>query len=182
MNGIFVLCLAYTGCNSVLAVVFLTSALAVHGAVSSGPLASLVDIAPNYAGITLGLVGMITVIPGFLSPFIVSYLTFENQSVEQWKLVFIITAAMLIFCGTIFVLFSDSTLQSWNKIKKEGNFEENLQLNQENHQNFLNSQENVEKYEKQEILEIQENDEKEEKNILESASITNEQKTLTIKE
>ena len=51
-----------------------------HGAVSSGPLASIVDIAPNYAGIVLGISGAIGVLPGFISPYIVGILTLGNVS------------------------------------------------------------------------------------------------------
>jgi hypothetical protein len=36
VNGIFVLCLAFSGCNSIAAVVFMTLAVSFHGAVSSG--------------------------------------------------------------------------------------------------------------------------------------------------
>lgn len=110
------------------------------------------------------IIGMITVIPGFVSPFIVSYLTFENQSIQQWKLVFIITSAMLIFCGTIFVAFSDSTLQSWNKIEMDGNFEENLQLDPENHQSFKTPEkdEKYQYYEKYEHAKNEENCDSEE--------------------
>ena len=78
INGIFIIGLAYSGCNSYLAVMFLTLATAVHGAVSTGPLASLVDLSPNFSGITLGLVGMVSVLPGFISPIIVGHLTFGN--------------------------------------------------------------------------------------------------------
>lgn len=39
----------------------------------------------------------------------------KQQSVEQWYYVFLITAIVLIVCGGIFVLFADSTLQSWNQ-------------------------------------------------------------------
>lgn len=41
--------LAYSGCDYLSAIIFLTSATALHGAVSTGPLASFVDISPNYA-------------------------------------------------------------------------------------------------------------------------------------
>lgn len=74
VKGFLVLGLAYLGESAYVAVTFLTLATMVHGAVSSGPLASLVDIAPNYAGINLGISGMISVLPGFISPIIVGYL------------------------------------------------------------------------------------------------------------
>lgn len=44
LNGLFVLCLAYSGCSSTAAVIFLTLSTSLHGAVSAGPLASLIDI------------------------------------------------------------------------------------------------------------------------------------------
>lgn len=78
VNGLLVLGLAYSGCNSLSSIVFLTLAIAVQGAVSTGPLASIVDIAPNYAGIVLGMSGMIGVLSGFISPTIVGKLTLGN--------------------------------------------------------------------------------------------------------
>lgn len=44
LNGAFVLGLAYSGCNSTAAIVFATIASSMHGAVSSGQLASLIDM------------------------------------------------------------------------------------------------------------------------------------------
>lgn len=87
-----------------------------HGAVSSGALASVVDISPNFAGVSLGINSSFSVLTGFISPRIVGYLTNGRQnSVEPWKYVFEICAAMQIICGILYLLFSDSTLQQWNK-------------------------------------------------------------------
>jgi MFS transporter, ACS family, solute carrier family 17 (sodium-dependent inorganic phosphate cotransporter), member 5 len=116
INGLFVLGLAYVGCDSTLACVFIILATGCHGAVSTGPLASIIDNSPNFAGVLLGIVNMFCVIPGFVSPLIVSYLTFENQSIESWRMVFLITSAMLITSGVIYIFFSDSSRQEWNKL------------------------------------------------------------------
>ncbi|ETN57893.1 sodium-dependent phosphate transporter [Anopheles darlingi] len=112
VNGIFVFALANSGCNSLMATIFLTLATTVHGAVSTGPLANLVDMSPRYAGILLGFSGMITVIPGFVSPIIVGML--GNHTVEQWRIIFLITAATLIVCGLLYMAFADSSQQAWN--------------------------------------------------------------------
>lgn len=82
VKGIFVIGIAYSGCNSTMAVVFLTIATALHGAVSTGALASVVDISPNFSGVVLGLCGMVAVLPGFISPYIVGYLTYGNVSIS----------------------------------------------------------------------------------------------------
>lgn len=78
VNGAFMVGLAFAGCNAWLAVVLLVVATAMHGAVSTGPLAGLVDLSPNYSGITMGVTGMVSVMPGFISPYIVGQLTFGN--------------------------------------------------------------------------------------------------------
>lgn len=72
--------LAYFGYNATAAIVLVAVATMFHGAVSSGPLASMVDLSPNYAGIVLGVSGMIGGMPGFISPFIVGILTQGNVS------------------------------------------------------------------------------------------------------
>jgi MFS family permease len=100
----------------ILAVVLLTISLMLHGAVSSGALASVVDISPNFSGVSLGINSSFSVMTGFISPQIVGYLTKGRQtSIEPWKFVFLICAAMQIVCGILYMLFSDSTLQEWNK-------------------------------------------------------------------
>ncbi|KAL1394645.1 hypothetical protein pipiens_011801 [Culex pipiens pipiens] len=119
LNGIFVLGLAYSGCHSTAAILFLTLATMAHGAVSTGPLANIVDMSPKYAGILLGISGMIGVIPGFVSPIIVGILTLGNQTVKQWEYVFLITAGMLIVGGILYMLFADSTQQPWNSATEE---------------------------------------------------------------
>lgn len=113
-QGVFMLGLAFSGCNSTAAIAFSTVATAISGAVSTGPLASFIDISPNFASIMLGISNMISVIPGFISPIIVGYLTYENQTVRQWQLVFIISTIMLLVTGILYILFSTSELQEWN--------------------------------------------------------------------
>ncbi|KAH8418559.1 hypothetical protein KR222_001463, partial [Zaprionus bogoriensis] len=114
VKGLVVLALAYFGYNATAAIVLVALATMFHGAVSSGPLASMVDLSPNYAGIVLGVSGMIGGMPGFISPSIVGILTKDNETIEAWKNVFLLTAAMLIGSGVLYVLFSESTLQPWN--------------------------------------------------------------------
>uniref|UniRef100_A0AAG5DIP9 Major facilitator superfamily (MFS) profile domain-containing protein n=1 Tax=Anopheles atroparvus TaxID=41427 RepID=A0AAG5DIP9_ANOAO len=118
VNGAFVFALAYSGCNSLMAIIFLTLATTVHGAVSTGPLANLVDMSPRYAGILLGVSGMITVIPGFISPIIVGML--GNHTVEQWRIIFLIASGMLIVCGLLYMTFADSSQQPWNSYDNSG--------------------------------------------------------------
>lgn len=51
LQGLFILGLCFTGCNSTVAIIMIIGATTVNGAVSSGALSGVVDLAPNYAGI-----------------------------------------------------------------------------------------------------------------------------------
>jgi hypothetical protein len=57
---------------------------------------------------------MFCALPGFISPMVVSFFTYENQTTESWKIVFNISSGLLIGSGLIYVLFADSTQQHWN--------------------------------------------------------------------
>lgn len=136
-QAVFTLGLAFSGCNSTAAIVFLTAATAIHGAVSTGPLASFVDLGPNFASIILGISGIFTVIPGFISPIIVGLLTYKNvryyvlrflmafhkkiyffqQTISQWQIVYLISFVQLLVCGILHLLFSKSDIQPWNDPK-----------------------------------------------------------------
>lgn len=119
LNGFCILGLAYSGCNIISAVFFFTLSLALHGAVSTGALASMVDIAPNYAGLTMGLASTVAIMSGFVSPIIVGYITYENQSILAWQRIFEIGAGMALSCGIIYMIFNDTSVQPWNRGQSE---------------------------------------------------------------
>lgn len=119
LNGFWILGVAYSGCNYFSAVVFLSLALCCNGAVATSVMASVVDIAPNYAGITMGITSTAATVGGFISPIVVGYITSEYPTVEAWQHVFQICAAMLIGCGGIYICFNDTAVQEWNNIPEK---------------------------------------------------------------
>ncbi|XP_069705479.1 putative inorganic phosphate cotransporter isoform X2 [Periplaneta americana] len=120
-QGLFVLGLALSGCNSTAAIVCLAAATGVSGAVSTGALAGFVDISPNFASVMLGISFTVTVIPGFLSPALVGFLTHQNQTVGQWQIVFLIVSFMLVVTGVLYQFFATAELQEWNSPADEKN-------------------------------------------------------------
>uniref|UniRef100_A0A1B6EC40 Major facilitator superfamily (MFS) profile domain-containing protein n=2 Tax=Clastoptera arizonana TaxID=38151 RepID=A0A1B6EC40_9HEMI len=114
LQAVLVLGLAFTNCNSTAAILLLVSATAVHGGVSAGPLANVVDISPNFASILQGVAGLVANTPGFVSSYIVGLLTYQNQTIEQWRIVFLITSGMLVSTGSLYLIFAKSEIQSWN--------------------------------------------------------------------
>lgn len=78
ISGILTIGLAYTGCNYTIAFLLITLAMTMLGAQSSGPLASMVDLAPKYSSVLLGISSTICVLSGTISSYIVGLLTLNN--------------------------------------------------------------------------------------------------------
>lgn len=123
-QGIFMMALSYSGCDAMAAIVFLTLAVAMNGSVSTGPLASVVDISPNYAAVLMGFLNTAAAIVGFFTPAVVGYLTFQNQTTPQWQKVFWISSGWLFFSGIMYLIFAKSELQPWNSPEKRNQPEE----------------------------------------------------------
>ncbi|XP_049948273.1 sialin-like isoform X2 [Schistocerca serialis cubense] len=136
VQGIFTLGLAFCGCNSVMATICLTAALASSGAESSGALATYIDLSPNFSSILMGIGNMICVTPGFMSAAVVGALTYKNQSSEQWKKVYLISAGLLLVPGLLHLFKSSAEVQEWNfpksmaKEMKDGVSEKDVEAQQ----------------------------------------------------
>lgn len=127
VQGILIVALGFSGCHPLLAIIFMMTGTAVNGAVSASTLANFVDLSPNYASILLGFAGMIIIWAGFISPAIVGVLTNNNQTVEQWRLVFLIAAANSIAGSIIYMMFGTSKEQPWNQYVKLNTKEREMQ-------------------------------------------------------
>ncbi|XP_012271459.1 putative inorganic phosphate cotransporter [Orussus abietinus] len=126
LQGILTVALAMSGCHPNLAIIFMMAGTAVNGAVSAGTLAIFVDLSPNYASVLLGFAGLVTVGAGFISPLVVGLLTNNNQTIGQWRLVFVISAVNLIVSCLIYIFFGSSDEQEWNNPSSTGREPEEL--------------------------------------------------------
>lgn len=88
LQGFFALCLAVSGQFDILPLMFYVLATAASGAETTGPLSSLIDLSPNFSGIVVGMVGMLSASTMYLSPMVVGALTLYN--VGQHKLFYIV--------------------------------------------------------------------------------------------
>ncbi|KAJ8389862.1 hypothetical protein AAFF_G00113310 [Aldrovandia affinis] len=110
--AVFLVAAGYTGCNYVLAVAFLTVSSALGGLSTSGFSISLLEIAPSYAGILLGISNTFATIPGMVGPVIARALTHSN-TIEEWQVVFYISAGINVFGASFFTLFGQGKVQAW---------------------------------------------------------------------
>lgn len=65
----------YGHCNTTVAVVLIITTITIGGASASGTISNIVDISPNNAGIIMGTIKTLCIIPGVLSPILVQYFT-----------------------------------------------------------------------------------------------------------
>ncbi|XP_025413767.1 vesicular glutamate transporter 1-like isoform X2 [Sipha flava] len=119
IHGLFMLLFSFSGNNETFAIFNLVSAVVVSGAISSGALPGIVDLAPNHAGVLQGINGTIVFCCISISPYIVGLITFQQQTIEQWKKVFIVSAAVCSTTGLAFLIFGSSKLQKWNNVEQK---------------------------------------------------------------
>uniref|UniRef100_A0A3B3RGQ7 Sialin n=1 Tax=Paramormyrops kingsleyae TaxID=1676925 RepID=A0A3B3RGQ7_9TELE len=115
--AVFLVATGYTGCNYVLAIVFLTVSSSLGGLTASGFNINHLDIAPSYAGILLGITNSFATIPGMVGPVIARALTRYN-TMEEWQTVFFISAGINVFGATFYTIFGKGEVQPW-AVKKE---------------------------------------------------------------
>uniref|UniRef100_A0A6M2DW79 Putative product n=1 Tax=Xenopsylla cheopis TaxID=163159 RepID=A0A6M2DW79_XENCH len=105
---------AFLGYQAAWSVAIFTVALTLNGAVTAGYLGNGLDIAPNFSGTIFGMANTLSSLGGFLSAFMVGSLTYENQTYEQWQIVFFILSATYAFGALVYLLLGTGELQPWN--------------------------------------------------------------------
>lgn len=89
VQAIFTVGLGLSGCHSMLAVFFMITGTMMTGAISSGSIANLVDLSPNFGSILLGICGLIANGAGAISPLIVGLLTNGNVCNDSRSFVYL---------------------------------------------------------------------------------------------
>ncbi|CAK9830210.1 Vesicular glutamate transporter 2 [Anthophora retusa] len=112
--GLMLVLIGYLGCDVVLVLVVWFIAVTLITAAYAGAMASIVDIAPNFAGPILAFAQTIHMSASFLSPVVAGLLTQKSQALDAWRQVFGVTACVA--CGTyvVYQIFGTGDIQPWN--------------------------------------------------------------------
>jgi len=105
---------SYVGCNTTLTMIVLTLAVGLQGAIYSGFMVNHLDIAPNFAGVIFGITAIFSAIPSWVAPLTVATLTKGQQTLGQWRIAFLLTAAILLVDTFVFLLLGSGEEQPWN--------------------------------------------------------------------
>eukprot|EP00794_Sanderia_malayensis_P012121 gene12121-13372_t len=117
---------SYMGCSQIPAAVSLL-ALSVGLLACNNAAYSInhLDVAPNYAGVLQGITNSAGTVPGFIAPLVVGVLTENKPNREQWQKVLFIASGICTIGGIFYTIFSSGKEQSWNKLSKPINPDEN---------------------------------------------------------
>ncbi|XP_012253204.1 sialin [Athalia rosae] len=114
--GLFLIGVSYAGCNFVLANLFLVLSLGFNGAAVIANLSNNQDLSPNFAGFLYGVMNTLGCTSGFIGPPIVAAIIGDEDSIENWQIVFWVGAAVCIFSMIVFFIGGSGKVQSWNEI------------------------------------------------------------------
>lgn len=120
-TGIALLIAGYSGCNFISAAIFITIAIASTGLCNSSFFATMVDIAPNFAGIIMAVASTFSTFAVLLLSSFVGWAIDGGggQTVENWKVIFIVTAGVSVVPGMLFIAFGSAEMQMWNCVRDD---------------------------------------------------------------
>ena len=107
--------IAFVGCNRVATTVLLILSIVLCGAIFVGHLCNHNDLAPNYAGILMGITNTPGTISAFILPGMVGALMEHGHTLARWRIVFWVNIAAQISAFIVYVIFGSGEIQEWNE-------------------------------------------------------------------
>ncbi|XP_076045681.1 putative inorganic phosphate cotransporter [Oratosquilla oratoria] len=107
--------MCFVNCDRTLALVVLCLAMGLNGAVYCGYTSSHMDLAPNFAGTLMGLTNSFGTIPGIAAPSVTGAITYQNQTLGAWRVVFGLAAVLYLLSATFYISFISADVQPWNE-------------------------------------------------------------------
>ncbi|KAK3733919.1 hypothetical protein QZH41_000980 [Actinostola sp. cb2023] len=110
-QAIALVVVGYTG-DWKLVVVFLTVSVGLNGFVYSGFFVNHLDIAPQYAGVLIGISNTIATLPGIFSPLLTGIIV-QHHTAGEWRVVFYIGAVVYALGAIFYIMFGSGNVQIW---------------------------------------------------------------------
>lgn len=126
--------------HATVAVALLTISVGINAATYLGFQVNHIDLAPDHAGVLMGITNCAANIMAIIAPLAVGYIVNESVSVRgnfvwednesevalcvsqgnvsQWRIVFFIAAGVYFVGNTMFVIFGETDVQPWNESQK----------------------------------------------------------------
>ncbi|XP_057667121.1 putative inorganic phosphate cotransporter isoform X2 [Diorhabda carinulata] len=118
--GIALVALAFCDSDDAYKAVTLLVAIGLFAsATRSGYNVNLIDLAPNFAGILMGICNGTGAAVASLGPLVIHLLVKDENDPNQWKMIFYISAAMSIVSFIFNCSFTSGSIQPWNEGSKK---------------------------------------------------------------
>jgi len=113
LSSSFIILSGYVGCSRILVVTTMTVVIFGACLASTTAATNQLDLAPLHAGMIMGFTSTIAFLGAILGPMVVSAMTSEQSTIEEWRNVFFLTAAVGAIGAVVFVIFGSGNRQSW---------------------------------------------------------------------
>jgi MFS family permease len=115
-----------------LATVLLSFAIGFLAVAMAGFAVNHLDVAPQYAGILMGMSNGLGTVSGVVSPILASKLTVDHSR-QSWQVFFTISAALEMFCSIFYFFFGSGEVQPWAKVSHDEDEKSTLKDPEKNH-------------------------------------------------
>ena len=124
-QAVFLILIGYCSCGQEkLVILLLCLSIGISGFQYAGFVVNYLDVCPLHAGFVLGIGNTLSCLAGLISPLLMGWLT-PTGSKDEWRLVFYVTAFVLVAGAIIFSLLASAEVQDWAKEEPE---EKEMQL------------------------------------------------------
>ncbi|XP_054284537.1 putative inorganic phosphate cotransporter isoform X1 [Macrosteles quadrilineatus] len=113
---------SYAGCDKVMVATLFAIGMAFMGFFYPSLKVNALDLSPNYAGTLMAIVNGIGAIAGIITPTLIGYLT-PNSHMLEWRLVFWISAGVVLITNVLYCFMGAAKVQPWNDIESSTNEE-----------------------------------------------------------
>ncbi|XP_053959741.1 putative inorganic phosphate cotransporter [Anastrepha ludens] len=96
------------------AIALMTLNVGINGGSTIGCTLNTIDLAPNHAGILMGLSNTIVNIVPILSPLLVGVIVTDKHNRTQWQIIFAIAAVIFFLGNLVYIIWGTSETQPWN--------------------------------------------------------------------
>lgn len=98
--------------HPVSSVTFITIGVALASFAYSSFSVNYLDIAPQFAGVLMGICNSFATITGIVSPILTGYIV-EDKSEASWRIIFMISGGIYLFGCIIYWIWAQGEIQPW---------------------------------------------------------------------
>ncbi|XP_065221658.1 sodium-dependent phosphate transport protein 3-like [Planococcus citri] len=114
LASIPIIIIAFTKCDLTLVLICFIIHCIVRVSLPFGATLGIIDISPEFCGITEGLCGTSASIKIFLFTCVVNYFTGILEIKKLWEMVFLYSTGYLIVANLLYLIFGTSEVEAWN--------------------------------------------------------------------